>query len=308
MATRYKDRLTILEDAEIEDLYGRPRFTHDDRLHYFALTPQERAMADGHYSLASRVLFILQAGYFKAKTLFFSFTLDEVADDVTHILQQHYPQPRRAPLKSAAFKQTRHTQQRKLLKLYNYHACVGAERAALIAKANQVVRISAKPLYVFQALVQYLETHRVVAPGYSFLQDVVSRALRRERVRLTGLLEVRLDEETRKALDQLYLKRDAGYALTPLKQEPKDFSRREMRREMARARLLVAARNSNRSDSQSVHFPAQINCDWRSMRAHVVCARACNQRPGLAIHPERLTLSATELAVIVRIDRRSNYH
>src|SRR5580692_4050494 len=50
MATRYKDRITILEDAEIEELYGRPRFTHDERVHYFALTPEERAVADGHYT------------------------------------------------------------------------------------------------------------------------------------------------------------------------------------------------------------------------------------------------------------------
>jgi hypothetical protein len=34
------------------------------------------------YSLASRVLFILQAGYLKAKTLFFSFEIDEVAGRV----------------------------------------------------------------------------------------------------------------------------------------------------------------------------------------------------------------------------------
>ena len=51
-----------------------------------------------------------------------------------------------------------------------------------------MVRISAKPIYAFQALVQYLENHRVVAPGYSFLQDVVSRALGKERGRLTSLL------------------------------------------------------------------------------------------------------------------------
>jgi hypothetical protein len=70
MATRYKDRITILEDAEIEELYGRPRLTHDERVHYFVLTPEERAVPDGHYSLASRALFILQAGYFKAKTFF----------------------------------------------------------------------------------------------------------------------------------------------------------------------------------------------------------------------------------------------
>src|SRR4029077_6484193 len=193
MATRYKDRITILEDAEIEELYGRPRFTHDERVHYFALTPEERAVADGHYSLASRVLFILQAGYFKAKTLFFSFEIDEVADDVKHVLQQHYPQYHDAALKSTIVKQTRHAQQRKLLELY-----AGAERAALGAKADQVVRISVKPIYVFQALVQYLETHRVVAPGYSFLKEFGSRALGKERGRLTRLLDTRLDEATRK--------------------------------------------------------------------------------------------------------------
>jgi DDE domain len=41
MATRYKDRITILEDAEIEEVYGRARFTHDERVHYFALTPED---------------------------------------------------------------------------------------------------------------------------------------------------------------------------------------------------------------------------------------------------------------------------
>ncbi len=71
----------------------------------------------------------------------------------------------------------------------------------------------------------------MVAPGYSFLQDVVSRALGKERGRLTRLLDTRLDEATRKALDRLYLERDGGYRVTPLKQDPKDFSRSEMRRE-----------------------------------------------------------------------------
>ena len=54
-----------------------------------------------------------------------------------HVLQQHYPQYHDAALKSAIVKQTRHAQQRKLLELYDYHACANAERAALGAKADQ---------------------------------------------------------------------------------------------------------------------------------------------------------------------------
>ena len=52
MADRYKDRLKILEDQEIEELYGRPQFNHDERVHFFSLSSEERALADAHYNLA----------------------------------------------------------------------------------------------------------------------------------------------------------------------------------------------------------------------------------------------------------------
>lgn len=238
MGDRYKDRLKILEDQEIEELYGRPRFNHDERIYFFGLTPEERALADGYYNLASRVLFILQVGYFKAKTLFFAFELDDVQEDVRHILQQHYPHFHDAELAAASLKQTRHTQQRKILDLYGYQACNADERAALMEKAGPIVRISAKPIFVFRNLLQYLENRRIVVPGYSFLQDAVSQALADERARLTAILEGRLDQATLKALDALYVVRDGMYAITPLKRDPKDFSLREMKREIARSQSL----------------------------------------------------------------------
>jgi hypothetical protein len=76
MVDRFKDRITILEDQEIEELYGRPLFNHDERLHFFSLSPEERALADAHHNLANSVLFILQLGYFKARTMFFVFEFE----------------------------------------------------------------------------------------------------------------------------------------------------------------------------------------------------------------------------------------
>jgi len=68
--------------------------------------------------LASRVLFILQAGYFKAKTLFFAFELGHVLEDVRHVLQRHYPDFQDAELTVPSLKQTRHAQQRKIFDLF----------------------------------------------------------------------------------------------------------------------------------------------------------------------------------------------
>jgi TnpA family transposase len=237
-ASRYTDRLTILDDQEIEALYGRPRFNHDERVHFFGLTPEERALADRHYTLANRVLFILQVGYFKAKTLFFAFELDEVREDARHVLQRYYPGGDPAELAAPVLKQTRHAQQRKILDLFGFRACQTDERGALMEKAGQLVRVSPKPIFLFRNLLQHLEQRRIVVPGYSFLQDLVSQALAAERARLTGILDQRLDTATLKALDALYVAREGTYAITPLKRDPKDFSLREMKREIARSQAL----------------------------------------------------------------------
>ena len=239
MAVRYKNRLKILEDKEIEELYGRPQFNHDERVHFFSLSSEERALADAHYNLANRVLFILQLGYFKARTLFFSFEFDEVQEDVRHVLQRHYDRSDDAALIAPSLKQTRYGQQRKILDLYGYRGCNGKERAALMEKAAQVVRISAKPVFLFRNLLQYLENRRIVVPGYSFLQDVVSQALASERARLTAVLEGRLNKTTADALDALYGERDGMYGITPLKHDSKDFSLRETKREIERSRSLA---------------------------------------------------------------------
>ena len=238
MANRYHDRLQILEDQEIEELYARPQFNHEERVHFFSLSSEERALADGHYNLVNRVLFILQAGYFKARTLFFSFDFDDVQADVRHVLEHHYAGFDDAELAGPSLKQTRHAQQRKILDLYGYRACDAKERAALMNKAGQVVRISAKPVFLFRTLLQHLESRRIVVPGYSFLQDVVSQTLAEERVRLTAVLDGRLSKATVRALDALYVEHDGMYAITPLKHDPKDFSLRETKREIARSQSL----------------------------------------------------------------------
>ena len=46
-------RLTVLEGDEVEALYGRPCFTHEECVQYFALSPKEKAALDQLHSLKS---------------------------------------------------------------------------------------------------------------------------------------------------------------------------------------------------------------------------------------------------------------
>ena len=64
-------RLSILTTREIDELYGLPRFTEDDRLLYSDLSPAERETVDGVHMTSVAVHLVLQLGYFKAKRRFF---------------------------------------------------------------------------------------------------------------------------------------------------------------------------------------------------------------------------------------------
>ena len=84
-------RLRILGDDEIEAIYGLPRFTPEERMEYFSLSPAEKGMLEQLHSIKSRIYCILQLGYFKARHLFFVFDLQEVMEDARYIQEQCFP-------------------------------------------------------------------------------------------------------------------------------------------------------------------------------------------------------------------------
>jgi Domain of unknown function (DUF4158) len=66
-------RLSILSVKEIDDLYGLPHFTEDERHLYFELSTAEREVIDTVRTVSVAVHLNLQLGYFKAKRQFFSY-------------------------------------------------------------------------------------------------------------------------------------------------------------------------------------------------------------------------------------------
>jgi hypothetical protein len=107
-------RLSILTAREIDDLYGLPRFTDEDRRLYFELSTAEREAVDAVRTASTAAHLVLQLGYFKAKRQFFVYDRDAVLDDLRHILQQYFPGKELATIKALS-KPTRLEQQRIIL-------------------------------------------------------------------------------------------------------------------------------------------------------------------------------------------------
>lgn len=229
-------RLQILGADEIESLYGLPHFTPEEQLEHFALSAREATAIEQLHSIKSRIYAILQLGYFKARHLFFVFSLATVAADAQHIQARYFPDFQLTKLDLA--KVTRLNQQRLILELCHYGTCNNEARQALIARAEQSARVCGKPIYIFRELMHDLEAKRLVAPGYTVMQNIVGQAITAEQKRLSTMMQSHLKATDIHALNQL-LEEDLGfYEITQLKREPRDFSLGEIKREIHRGEQI----------------------------------------------------------------------
>src|SRR5216684_791637 len=196
-------RLHILDNEEIEALYGRPCFTGDDRTHVFTLTQPEKDLLASFTHLPIQLYFLLQLGYFKAKQMFFTFTFDDVVEDVTYLLERYFPATPLPELRMLN-KRTILKQRQRILELFSYRLCTPTDRHDLFLRAQQAARISSKTIYILRELLHYLTEHRLVKPGYTLLQEeLVGKALTAEAERLATMLHTLLSSEECVALDSL---------------------------------------------------------------------------------------------------------
>ena len=228
MATKSK-RLTLLSDAEQFALYGLPDFDDGQQLEYLSLSEAELALACSRPGLHAQVYCVLQIGYFKAKRAFFHFAWSDVEDDCAFVLTRYFigqvfePRP--------ITKHERFAQRVLIAERFGYRLWSADFLPLLVQQAGQIVRRDVTPGFIVAELIAYLNEHKIVRPGYTTLQDLISEALSAERLRLGGLLEEVLDDAATAALAQLLVRDDTLSELAALKQDAKDFGWRQMAQE-----------------------------------------------------------------------------
>lgn len=84
----------------------------------------------------------------------------------------------------------------------------------------------------------YLNEQKIVRPGYTTMQAVISNGLSAERERLGGLLTEFLDESARNALGQLLVCEGTLSELAALKQDAKNFRYHQMTLERQKRNTL----------------------------------------------------------------------
>jgi len=180
------ERLAVLSDAEQFALYGLPDFDDVQQLEYLSLSEAELTLASSRPGLHAQVYCILQIGYFKAKHAFFRFAWDKAEDDCAFALSRYFNDQVVVP--KTISKHEHYTQRALVAELFGYRLWSADFLPQLAQQATQIVRRDVTPGFIVAELIAWLNEHKIVRPGYTTLQELISETLSVERRRLGGLL------------------------------------------------------------------------------------------------------------------------
>ncbi|WP_139790919.1 DUF4158 domain-containing protein, partial [Xanthomonas phaseoli] len=88
----------------------------------------------------------------------------------------------------AITKHEHYAQRERLAELFGYRPWAADFLPQLAQQAVQIVRRDVTPGFVVAELIGWLNEHKIIRPGYTTLQELVSEALSAERRRLNSLL------------------------------------------------------------------------------------------------------------------------
>lgn len=233
----HKEHLTVLSDIEKAALYELPEFDDEQRFTYLTLSEHELQLALSRKKLAAQVYCILQIGYFKAVQLFFQITWDQISpEDIDFILRQYFSGQKLEP--TVISKHEYYTQCNSIAALLGYCIWTQRHQDLLYAYAPTIISRDIKPQFIALELVSYLRLQKIIRPGYTKLQRIVSTIINEEQKRLTAIMQKSLTIGEQQALKDLLATDDALSKLAALKQDAKDFKPRMMATERDKLNIL----------------------------------------------------------------------
>jgi len=259
-------RLTVLSEAERTALYGLPDFDDFQRAEFFAFTEAERALAERRKGPVERLHCLLQMGYFKAKNAFFNLSAQAVPpEDVVFLVERYFPGSPVTLQPLTEYEQ--YTQRAEIAKLFGYRLWSGTDRPTLVETAALLTRRDVSPTFVLIEVLAFLKARKIVRPGYTTLQTIITDALTAERRRLEQLIEGGLDADTNVALRNLLVREDTLSELAALKQDAKNFRYRMMAAERQK-RITLAPMHHAAKKLLPLLGISQQNIDYYASLVH----------------------------------------
>ncbi len=230
------NRFALLSQAEIEELYARPRFNDEQRQYFFALSEVDYSTINAYRNKKSQLYFILQLGYFRAGGQFYDFQFDEVESDFSYVVATYFE----SDLVLITGKIARNTSMKQkldILRLEGYEQWSMTLLPKIEAHTIHLMRYFPKGDDTLRELLCYFEKHKITLPSYRTLQDLFTRCSAEENKRLneiTATLPIKIKQQ----LDNIIKNDDGISKLSLIRSDQKNFQYTAIKLEVEKVILL----------------------------------------------------------------------
>ena len=229
-------RLRILSNEDYAKLYELPKLTEEEKSHLFVLDDYDIEYLSKIDDLVIKTNYVLQLGYFKVGQYFYSFKQTEVKEDMQFIAMCCFSE--KIKTFQEISKRQHYNNKHIILKKYQMADYVAELDPELAKYFNGLTKQHCVPRYLFDCVIDYLHSRKILRPSYYKLQDLVSSAINREKNRISNKIYLILDNSLRQVLDKLLEKENLFYNLSIVKSDQRDFATNEIRRTVEKNQLL----------------------------------------------------------------------
>lgn len=223
------NRIKILSESEVEEVYGVPQFSEEQRAYYFELNDEEKSLISRKNDPLSNLYRILFLGYFKYIPVVLNPSLEKIQSDLEYI-RNKYDLKTKLPrmildsgLKSRIYAS--------LLSFYEYKL-FDETTLGLTDYVSKITEQMVDPREVFDRCIQFLNERKIAIPAYSTLQKIISSGITlQENILHQRLLSI-LPEHDFDQLTSMAYSEESKPLITQIKKLPKTFSSKEIHREM----------------------------------------------------------------------------
>jgi hypothetical protein len=224
-----RKHLAILHQSEIQDLFGPPRLTIEEKRFYFTLNDLELKSFASIRDRQQCCYFIVLLGYFKVKPVMLNVSFIDVREDLDFVRAEYLPGTNTKRQNLTKSQRSRIYQ--RVFEHVGYRAYSRDCQSGLVAHTAKTAAASIDARYLFDNCIHYLAHNKIAIPKYYLLQQLVSSAINNERQRLGNILASSMSGSLASTLD-VFLNSDSAAALATIRRSAKNFTALELQKEL----------------------------------------------------------------------------
>jgi len=230
-------RLIVFSELERSVFYNPPNFDDNDREKYFNFSEEEIKLIKRSKQIRLNIYTAIQLAYFKVTGMFFYLSFDDVnQEDLKFLIAKYFRNS--SIFLRISIKHFFYAGKKAIIQHYGYKDWSKEFYQIALNQVTQIIKLDITPNFIGRELIKFFKNIKVVQPGYTVLQDIVSEGLTIERNRINDIINNELTSDEKKSISSLILRSDGISILAELHQDAKNFGFKMMSKERQKHKIL----------------------------------------------------------------------